>query len=216
MFERTSLTHQPRRARLGASIVGLGLLSGCTVVTPLPLTPIQIIEGTWPAKATAPVAIANKPHSIAGDVFSYPALKFSITRPSKDAWEFIPAPNAVIVRHRTDSTEPRPVVTVQILALPADLAPELAKVKAELEAAGATITASAKKVSGFDGESWAIAQKDQASGIEVQRERIYVPVPVEGVQILALVQAEANKIDFAKHQADFDKIINSIVLPGAQ
>ena len=93
---------------------------------------------------------------------------------------------------------------------------ELAKVKAELEATGATVTASAKKVGGFDGESWAIAQRDEASGIEVQRERIYVPVPVEGVQILALVQAEANKIEFAKYQADFDTIIGSIVLPGAE
>lgn len=203
-----------------ATLMGaLGLsLSGCTVVTPLPLTPIQIIEGTWPANAPASAVASARSHTIIGDKFAYPQLKFQITRASKENWEFFPAPSAVIVQHRTDATEPRPILTVQLTSLPADLEGAMAQVKGELEATGAVITVGTRQVSGVDGILWAIDQKDAANPAapEVHSERIYVPIPVEGVSILALVQTQAAGTEYSRHEADFVKMIDSIVLPGTQ
>ena len=204
-----------RSALLGALGVAL---SACTVVTPLPLTPIQIIEGTWPAKAPTVAVASAKAHTIIGDNFAYPQLKFRITRASKESWEFLPAPSAVIVQHRTDDTEPRPIVTVQLSALPPDLDAAMAQVKAELEAAGATITVGTRQVSGVEGILWAIDQKDASNPAapEIHSERIYVPIPVEGVQILALVQTQAAGTEYSRYETDFGKMIDSIVLPGTQ
>lgn len=207
-----------RWALSGASLSSLALLGACSVVTPLPLTPIQIIEGTWPAKAPTVAVAASRAHTVAGDVFAYKALKFAITRASKDRWEFIPADSAVIVQHRTDTTEPKPVLTVQLLGLPADLDTALAKAKAELEATGAKVTVGTRKVSGVDGVLWTFDQKDAESEAapETHGERIYVAIPVEGVQILAIIQSQTATTEYAAHEADFEKMIDSIILPGTQ
>lgn len=207
-----------RWALSGAFLSSLALSGACSVVTPLPLTPIQIIEGTWPAKAPVVATASARAHTVAGDVFAYKALKFAITRASKDRWEFIPADSAVIVQHRTDTTEPKPVLTVQLLGLPADLDTALAKAKEELEATGAKVTVGTRKVSGVDGVLWTFDQKDaeSAAAPETHGERIYVAIPVEGVQILAIIQSQTATTEYAAHEADFDAMIDSIILPGTQ
>lgn len=209
-----SLIPLQRLALLGA----LGLSSACSVVTPFPLTPIQILEGTWPANAPNVAVASTRAHSIMGNVFAYKQLKFSITRASQEAWEFIPADSAVIVQHRLDATEPRPVVTVQLLGLPPDLEGALAKAKEELEAAGTTISVGKRTVSGVEGVMWTYDQKDaeNEAAPEIHGQRIYVPIPVEGIQILAVIQSQAAGTEYANHEADFEKMIDSIVLPGTQ
>jgi hypothetical protein len=197
----------------------LGATTACSVATPLPLTPIQVIEGTWPAK-TATVTTASKSYSIVGDTFSYKQLGFSITRASQKDWEFIPANNAVVVRYRAEGAEPRPTLSVQLLPLnTATFDQDLATVEADLKKNGvADITKADRTVAGVKGTSWTFDQKDTSSaeGIEVSNLRIYVPVQGSQVgDLLALVSAQAASSDFDARQADFDKMIDSIVLPVA-
>jgi hypothetical protein len=156
-----------------------------------------------------------------GDTFSYKQLGFAITRASQKDWEFLPANNAVVVRYRADGPEPRPTLSVQLLPLSADtLNQDLATVEADLKQKGAgDITKTDRTVAGVPGQQWVFDQKDTTGGtdIEVHNERVYVPIPNSLVgPLLALVSIQTATSDFTAHEADFDKMIDSIVLPVAQ
>jgi hypothetical protein len=194
-------------------VLAAALLSGCAA-TPFPITPIQVIDGTWPQPAVTTASV-ERPYTIKGDTFTLPAYSLSVNRASQANWEFESRPTGVVITYRHEAEEPRPNFLVQIIDLPAgtDIAAAVTADKQTLEAGGATITATARTVSGLQSEQWIIEQKDPGSGIEITTMRIYSVIS-EGR--LALIQAQASKGNFVKIRADFDKMVDSIVLTGAQ
>jgi hypothetical protein len=190
-------------------------LAGCDVATPLPLTPVQIIQGAWPAESDTPVATASqRNYTIKGDTFAFPALGLSVTRASQKDWEFIPGNNSVSVKYRVPGDEPNPALTISLISIPAgtDIAASEQTDLNNLKTGGATVTTDKRTVAGVEGDQWTILQTDPNSQIDVTTIRVYL---IQG-QVLTLVQAQASQATFNTLKADFDKMIDSITLPKVQ
>ena len=192
------------------------LLSGCSVATPLPITPIQMMDGTWPPPAVnvASAGESEKAYTHKGDTMTITATGMAVTRASQEKWEFLPdlGKNAIHVLYRIQGEEPRPSLTVQLIDLPpgTDVGAALGVDKQNLEAAGVTIAQSTSSVGGLPGEAWDMGQTDPQSGITVRTLRIYVLIDQ---LTLALVQAQASEATFMELEADFTKMIQTVVLP---
>ncbi|HEY9724750.1 MAG TPA: hypothetical protein V6D47_22295 [Oscillatoriaceae cyanobacterium] len=189
------------------------LLAGCDVPTPLPLTPVQVIQGAWPPKTPPAAVAAQRNYTITGNTFAFPALGFSIGRPDANDWQFVPGNNAVSVETRDNSGGVRPALTINFVALPAgtDVPTQIQADEQNLQQGGATLGANATRtVSGVSGTDVTYTQSDPQSGLATKNERIYLTVD----NTIVLVQVQAASSDFDALKPDFDQIIASIVLPG--
>lgn len=191
------------------------LLAGCDVPTPLPLTPVQVIQGAWPPPAQ-PVAIAaQRNYTITGDTFAFPASGFSIKRPNADDWQFVTANGSVAIETRDTTSAVRPSLTIAFNALPAgtDVPTAIQADETNLKQKGATVANQASRtVSGVSGTDVTYTQTDPSSGLTVVSEYVYVPL--NGVLVLMQIQATQDQYNALKSQ--FDQMIASAVLPVGQ
>ena len=212
-----------RLAGLVPPVAALALaasLSGCLNTTPLPLTPLQILLGGWPAKSETTTA-AKRAYTIKGDTFQIPSIGLSVTRPSQAEWDFTPTASgvAMLQRRGVGGTEPRPSLQVSIVPLDdgTNVAEALVGDRVRLEQGGAGVAVSQIGVDGLLCEAWVITQPDPQTQLTSRAWRIHLITsnPAEpGSTKLSLVQALAEPNTFLGLLPTFEGVLKTLHVPG--
>jgi len=193
-------------------LVGLGVvLASCVAGLPLPVTTLQFIDGSWPAKQER--AGESRPYIIKGDRLEFPDIEFGVSRPNQAEWEFRVGDDVINLLRRTPLREGGviPRVIIQIVPRPPDFAFG-AYLEQELRERGGESGAILLEKGVVDRTEAHIWTLDLPADSQNQTERVrryYLFKPAT----ITLIDCRAALDDFATMLPDFGWIVNQVTLP---
>jgi hypothetical protein len=187
-------------------------ISGCVSFLPLPLSPISILSKEFPPRIPG-AGGTNGDYTINNDVFAYPQLNLSVTRPNGIDWGFFPRNGFLIVqlRNNLSGTEPAPSLLVEPLGVPKDIPGALVSELSDLQKKNDQQSAAWRTINGVVSEAWTIYEPDAKTGLVAKKLRIYVALPT----MFAILESVADQGTFATYAPAFTSMLTNIKLPTA-
>ena len=200
------------RNRWRLALVGLGVvLASCVGGLPLPVTTLQFIDGSWPAKQER--AGESRPYTIRGDRLEFPDIGFGVSRPNQAEWEFRVGNDVINLLRRGPLREGGviPRVITQVVPRPAgfDLG---AYLEQELRERGRESGAILLEKGVVDGTQASIWTSDLPADNQNPAERIRRHYLFKSATI-TLIDCRAGTVDFEALLPPFNQIVSTVTLP---